>query len=140
MIRSLTLLFAVLCAFEARSETVVLERTIRANGIITMNDVRMIEETIPGMISDPLQVAGLEARRILYAGRPIRALDVGPPAIIERNQLVDLIFTSGPLTIATEGRSLGRGSIGERVKVLNLSSRKTVSGKVQKDGRIYVGP
>ncbi|MEM9434361.1 MAG: flagellar basal body P-ring formation chaperone FlgA [Pseudomonadota bacterium] len=122
------------------AETVVLERTVRAHGIITMDDLRLIDQTIPGTISDPNQIAGLEARSILYAGRPIRKGDVGPPAVIERNQLVELVFSSGTLVIATEGRSLARASIGERVKALNLASRSTVTGVVDDFGRIVVGP
>lgn len=71
-------------------------------------------------------------------GRPLRPGDIGPPAIIERNDLVTLIFRQGGLTIAAEGRSLGRGSVGEAVRVMNLSSRTTVTGRVKQDGSVEV--
>ena len=49
-----------------------------------------------------------------------------------------LVFLKGGLRIATEGRALGRGSEGEIIRVMNLSSRTTVSGRIQSDGSIEV--
>lgn len=59
-------------------------------------------------------------------------------AIIERNDLVTLIFRQGVLTIAAEGRALGRGAAGEAVRVMNLSSRTTVTGRIKQDGSVEV--
>ncbi|HAW49029.1 MAG TPA: flagella basal body P-ring formation protein FlgA, partial [Roseovarius sp.] len=81
---------------------------------------------------------GQEARVALYEGRPVRPGDVGPPAVIERNQVVPLIYLRGGLEIMTEGRSLDRAGIGDHVRVMNLASRATVSGRVTASGRILV--
>jgi len=78
---------------------------------------------------------------VLYAGRPIRPGDVGPPALIERNQIVTLHYRSGPLTIAAEARALGRAAAGEEVRVMNLASRSTVTGTVTETGGVVIrGP
>ena len=50
----------------------------------------------------------------IYAGRPVRPGDLGPPALVERNQLVPLVYQPGGLAISTEGRALGRGGGGRR--------------------------
>ena len=113
--------------------------TIRANTVITQSDLKVQDLTMTGVITDPLAIAGLEARRNLYAGRPIRPGDVGPPALIERNQIVTLKFRSGGLLIATEGRALARGGAGDALRVLNLSSRNTVTGRVTENGAVVVG-
>ena len=84
------------------------------------------------------EVAGLEARVALYPGRPVRAGDVGPPAVVERNQLVALVFDRGGLIIRTEGRVLDRAGVGDLVKVMNLTSRATLFGRVLADGTISV--
>ena len=42
--------------------------------------------------------------------------------------------------IVTEGRALDRAGIGERLRVLNLSSRTTVTATVQGAGLATVGP
>ncbi|MEM9126779.1 MAG: flagella basal body P-ring formation protein FlgA, partial [Pseudomonadota bacterium] len=43
-----------------------------------------------------------------------------------------------PLSITTEGRALGRGAAGDRIRVMNLSSRTTVTGLIRPDGQIEV--
>ncbi|KIC20646.1 flagellar basal body P-ring formation chaperone FlgA [Leisingera sp. ANG-Vp] len=113
-------------------------RTIRAKAIVTAEDLALKKGEIPGALSDPAEVIGQEARVALYAGRPLRAGDIGPPAIIERNDLVTLFFRQGGLTIAAEGRSLGRGAAGDAVRVMNLSSRTTVTGRIAEDGSVEV--
>ncbi|WP_458789562.1 flagellar basal body P-ring formation chaperone FlgA [Yoonia sp. MH D7] len=122
----------------AVADTVVAARTIPAQTIISPEDIVVREGTIAGGEADPLLFVGMESRVALYAGRPIRAADVGFPAVIERNQIVPLIFQNSGLRIATEGRSLGRAGPGEIVRVMNLESRTTVSARIGADGIAYV--
>ena len=124
----------------AGAETLVAARTIRAQELITAQDVALRDVEVAGALRDPQAAIGREARVALYAGRPIRQGDIGPPALIERNQIITLIYDRGGLQIATEGRSLSRAGVGELVKAMNLSSKKTVTGWVQPDGSIMVGP
>ena len=91
---------------------------------------------MPGALTHPLDVVGMETRVVLYADRPIRPGDIGPPSLVDRNQLVTLIFRQQGLNIATEARALGRGSEGDRIRVMNLSSRTTVSGRIDAAGRV----
>lgn len=129
---------AALCAPPAWADYLVPLRTIRAKAIVNPEDLALKKGEIHGALSNPSEVVGMEARVALYAGRPLRPGDVGPPAIIERNDLVTLIFRQGVLSIAAEGRALGRGSAGEAVRVMNLSSRTTVTGRVKEDGSVEV--
>lgn len=120
------------------AEVIVPVRTIRAMEIISAEDIIVKPAVIGGAFSNPSEVVGNEARNILYAGRPIRPGDIGPPAIVNRNDIVTLVFLRGPLRIATEGRALGRGAAGETVRVINMSSRMTVTGKILANGSIEV--
>jgi flagellar basal body P-ring formation protein FlgA len=76
----------------------------------------------------------------LYAGRPIPLSALGPPALVERNQVVTLVFQRGGLEIRAEGRALGRGGEGDTIRIMNLASRNTVTGWVTGDGLIHVAP
>ena len=136
--RVLAAISLVCAALPAAAETVVPVRTIRAQEVISPLDLQLRGTDIAGAFTDIEQVAGLEARVALYPGRPVRLTDVGPPAVIERNQVVPLIYASGGLMIRTEGRALDRAGVGDWVKVMNLASRSTVMGKVQPDGSISV--
>lgn len=133
------LLSFLLClAMPAWAEILVPARTIRAKQIISAEDVLLKTATVDGAIADLADVVGQEARVALYPGRPIRFGDVGPPAIVGRNDLVTLIFDRGGLSISTEGRALGRGSEGDVIRAMNLTSRSTVTGRIRSDGAIEV--
>lgn len=128
---------AALPALPARADRVEPVRVIRPQEIIATEDV--ILRTGPQTVGMALnEVIGREARVALYPGRPIRAGDIGTPAVVERNQLVPLVYMRGGLRIETEGRALSRAGPGDYVRVMNLSSRATVVGRVTASGRIEV--
>lgn len=133
------LIGAVLLAQPAFGDSVVATRTIRAQAVIGPDDVTVVDADVPGALSDPAQALGQEARVAIYAGKPVRLSDLGAPALIERNQVVTLIYLAGGLAITTEGRALARGSEGELIRAINLASRATVSGRVGPDGAVHVG-
>jgi len=137
MIRAL-LLFLALAPGAAWADSVVAARTIRSQAILTPADVTMVSADLTGALSDPDSVIGMEARVVLYAGRPIRPADIGPPAIVERNQIVMVYYRHGALHIMMEGRTLARAGVGDRLRVMNLESRNTVTGTVAEDGSIVV--
>ncbi|MGB7262948.1 MAG: flagellar basal body P-ring formation chaperone FlgA [Albidovulum sp.] len=134
-------LIAIICAglaFPAGAETLIAARTLRAQTVLAADDFTAASGAIPGMASDPADVIGLETRVAIYQGRPIRTADLGPPAIIVRNQNVILAYVSGPLLIQAEGRALGRAGVGDQVRVMNIASRATVFGTVAADGSVQV--
>ncbi|SEL54384.1 flagella basal body P-ring formation protein FlgA [Roseovarius azorensis] len=119
------------------ADRIVAARTIRAQEIIAAEDLLLEPGTGRGSVT--LQdLIGKEALVSLYPGRPVRAADVGPPALIDRNQIVSLIYLRGGLRIMTEGRALARAGMGEYVRVMNLASRATIVGRVTADGQVLV--
>ena len=75
----------------ALADTVVAAHTLRAQTIVTAADLAFEPGEIAGGTSDPNELIGMETRVAIYAGRPVRPGDVGPPAIIERNQIIPLL-------------------------------------------------
>ena len=133
-------LFLVLAlSVPAAAESLVATRTIRAKSLVAPEDLALVSAELPGALSDPSQAIGLEARVSIYAGKPVRPGDLGPPTLVQRNQLVTLVYLSGGLAISTEGRALARGSEGDEIQVMNLGSRNTIKGRVGPDGAVYVG-
>ncbi|WP_333816089.1 flagellar basal body P-ring formation chaperone FlgA [Tabrizicola sp.] len=126
-------------AAPASADALVATRTIRARTLVAAEDLTLVAAEIPGALSDPRQAVGLEARVAIYAGKPLRPGDLGPPTLVERNQLVTLVYLSGGLAISAEGRALAQGSEGDAVRVMNLGSRNTVTGRIGPDGTVYVG-
>ncbi|MBA3326108.1 MAG: flagellar basal body P-ring formation protein FlgA [Rhodobacteraceae bacterium] len=137
MLRALAL--ALLAAHPALASSVVPVRAIRAKTVVSAADVELVPEDAPGALAAIEEAVGLEARVTLYPGRPIHAAQLGPPAVVERNQLVRMVFLRGALAISAEGRTLDRGGVGERIRVMNLGSRQIVTGAIADDGSIEVG-
>ncbi|GGX38381.1 flagella basal body P-ring formation protein FlgA [Tateyamaria omphalii] len=132
------LIISCLVAASASADTVVPTRTLRPGTLISAADLTVLNEAEAGMFEHVADVIGQEARTALYAGRPIPFDAIGAPAIVNRNQIVPLFFNAGGLSIATEGRALERGGVGDRVRVMNLSSRSSLFGFVQEDGSVKV--
>lgn len=137
--RALCLLLALTPAM-ACAESIVAARTIRAHSVLTAEDISLVPEALPGAVSDPAAIIGLEARVTLYQGRAIRPDQLGPSASVDRNQLVTLAYRSAGITILAEGRALARGGTGDVIRVMNNSSRTTVSGVIAPDGSVMVQP
>jgi flagella basal body P-ring formation protein FlgA len=136
MIRTVTVMLLIttpICA-----DTVLAARTIPAQTTILPEDLIVNSRTISGGVSDPQEIIGMEARVALYAGRPIRAGDIGFPAVVERNQIIALHYNQHGLAISTEGRALGRAGPGDVIRVMNISSRSTVTAQIGADGAAYV--
>ncbi|HEY0213102.1 MAG TPA: flagellar basal body P-ring formation chaperone FlgA [Paenirhodobacter sp.] len=120
------------------AQTVVAARVIKARTIIASEDLKLVPEAISGGVSDPAFIVGNETRVAVYAGQPIRSEDVGPPTVIDRNARVTIAYQKGGLTILAEGRALGRGGIGDTIRVMNTGSKLTVTATIAEDGIAYV--
>lgn len=125
------LVVLLLLAAPVQAEVVLAARTLRAGTPITAADIVVSPDAAPlGAASQPDQAIGQEARVTLYAGRPIPLSGLAPPALVERNQLVTLIFRRGGLDIRADGRALGRGAAGDEIRIMNLGSRSTIFGTI----------
>jgi flagella basal body P-ring formation protein FlgA len=133
------LALALALAFPARADVLLAARTLRAGTAITAADVVLSSDRAPlGAASHPDEAIGQEARVTLYSGRPIPLASLGPPALVDRNQVVTLLFRQGGLDIRAEGRALGRGAEGDEIRIMNLGSRSTVFGTVAGPGLVIV--
>lgn len=122
----------------AEAGTVVPVRPIRGQTVLSAADLALEPAETPGAVASIEEAIGKEAKVTLYTGRPILAAQLGAPALVERNQLVRMTYAEGPLSITTEGRALDRAGVGEEVRVMNLTSRQVVTGRVTASGGVVV--
>jgi|GEM_PF-2828704 len=134
-------LAAVLLALAAAAPAAAAEtlyraaRTIAAGSTVAAED--LVPRPAPGAGFTPV---GQTARITIFAGRPVRAADLGPPVLVARNQAVLMRYSAGALTIEDLGRALEPGAAGERIRALNLGSKAVVTGVVAPDGTLRLGP
>ena len=137
--RALVLLFALTPQL-ALADSLIAARTLQARSVLVAEDMMLVAADLPGALTSTELAVGQETRVAIYAGRPILAAALGPAALVERNQNVLLIYQSAGLSMSTEGRALDRGAEGDRIKVMNLTSKTTVTGVIGPGGVVRVGP
>lgn len=110
-------------------------RTLPVGAILGPADL-VIAEGTPA--SEAGAVIGLQTRVIIYAGRAVTPAQLGPPMLVDRNQIVTLSYDAGALSIRAEGRALSAGAAGDVIRVMNLTSRQTVTATIRPDGILTV--
>jgi flagella basal body P-ring formation protein FlgA len=84
------------------------------------------------------RTVGMQARRQLRAGQPIRNADLARPDLVQRDQSVTLIYEATGLYLTLRGKALESGTEGDVVNVMNLHSKRTVSGTVTGRGQVSI--
>src|ERR1700742_4736607 len=77
-------------------------------------------------------------RRQMRSGAPLRMADLAKPDLVQRDQAVTIIFQTAGLYLTTRGKALDNGTEGDVVSVLNIQSKRTVTGTVTGRGQITI--
>lgn len=127
-------------AEEQTVEVAVLTAAVKAGEIISAGnlEIQAIDARRARGALGMAEIVGLEARRPLTAGSPIRAHDLRQPNLIKKGQAVTMVVSHGNLTIAAKGKALEDGAKGSIVRVQNLSSNQIIQGEVAASGVVTV--
>jgi flagella basal body P-ring formation protein FlgA len=82
----------------------------------------------------------MQARRQLRAGQAIKTADLAKPDLVQRDQNVTLIYEAPGLYLTMRGKALDNGTEGDAVSVMNLQSKRTVTGTVTGRGQVSITP
>lgn len=122
-------------------EAAVLARNVERNEVLKSSDVvverRPKAETGPDVAARDRAV-GMQARRQLRAGQALKTADLAKPDLVQRDQNVTLIYESPGLYLTVRGKAMEGGTEGDVVNVLNLQSKRTVSGVVTGRGLVSI--
>jgi flagella basal body P-ring formation protein FlgA len=77
-------------------------------------------------------------RRAIRTGQALKVGDLAKPDLVQREQGVTLIFQTPGLYLTMRGKSLDNGTEGDVVNVLNLQSKRTVTGTVVGRGQVAI--
>ena len=129
-----------LCLFTAPafSDIAIVTRNIRPGEVLQATDVLMVRGEALDAYNSVEKIVGTEAKVALFAGRAILKGQLAAAASVQRNQIVELIFELNGLSMTTEGRALGRGSVGQRIRVMNLASKTSIFGTIEDNGSVRV--
>jgi flagella basal body P-ring formation protein FlgA len=124
-------------------EAAVLARNVERNDILKSSDV-VVERRPKAEVGTDAAVrdraVGMQARRQLRAGQAIKTADLARPDLVQRDQNVTLIYEAPGLYLTMRGKALDNGTEGDVVSVMNLQSKRTVSGTVIGRGQVSITP
>jgi flagellar basal body P-ring formation protein FlgA len=122
-------------------EAAVLVRNIDRNELLKASDVvveRRPKAEIGGDAAARSRVIGMQARHQLRAGQALKVADLVKPDLVQRDQTVTLIYEAAGLYLTIRGKALDGGTEGDVVSVLNLQSKRTVTGTVIGRGQVSI--
>jgi flagellar basal body P-ring formation protein FlgA len=122
-------------------EAAVLARGVERNEVIKSSDVvveRRPKAEVGGDVVGRDRAVGMQARKQLRAGQALKVADLAKPDLVQRDQSVTLIYEAVGLYLTIRGKALEGGTEGDVVSVLNLQSKRTVSGVVVGRGQVSI--
>jgi len=122
-------------------EAAVLTRNVDRSDMLKSADVVIERRTKAEAGNDAAsreQALGMQMRRPMRAGQPLRSADLVKPDLVQRDQSVTVIYETPGLYLTTRGKALDNGTEGDVVNVLNLQSKRTVTGIVSGRGQVTI--
>ena len=122
-------------------EAAVLTRAVERNEILKSSDItveRRPKAEVGNDIATREHSIGMQARKQLRAGQALKAIDLGKPDMVSRDQSVTLIYETPGLYLTGRGKAVESGTEGDVVNVVNLQSKRTIQGVVIGPGQVSV--
>lgn len=119
----------------------VLVRPVERGEMLSVADFEQLPRA-PGLAIGAVAAktaAGRELVRALPAGAIVRASDTVAPRLVRRGEPVSISLRSRGLVIATAGRALSAGGMGELVRVVAIATNRTFDGVVEGSGAVRLG-
>ncbi len=127
---------------EVLTEVVVTKRPIGRYKMITEDDIclqkRDMSNLSSNIITNSEDVLGKRAKRAINAKTVLRADLVEFPFLVRRGDIVSIIAESDSLRITALGEVKEKGRKGQRIRVINLDSKKGIYARVLDSNTVVV--
>jgi flagellar basal body P-ring formation protein FlgA len=118
----------------------VLDHAVAKGDLLAVSD--FVSQEMPAVQAQAAprlkEIVGMEAVRPLAAGTLVRTSDLIRPQLVRRGEPVTIALREGGLSITTAGRALGSGAAGDFVRIVSLSTNRTLDGIVESTGIVRV--
>ena len=119
---------------------VVPAHDIQRGDVIADSDLSYVAVTaLPptsGIVTSMNELDGMQTRRMLRAGEPVRTDDVRRPILIAKGSTVTMTFDAPGVTLTAIGKAMSEGGMGETVTILNPVSYRQVTAIVTGSGQV----
>ncbi|WP_092115412.1 flagellar basal body P-ring formation chaperone FlgA [Bradyrhizobium erythrophlei] len=122
-------------------DAAVLTRNVERGDVLKASDV-VVERRPKAEIGNDAAVrdgaVGMQMRRQIRAGQALRTADMAKPDLVTRDQNVTLVYHTSGLYLTIRGKAMDGGAEGDVVNVMNLQSKRAVSGVVTGRGEVSI--
>lgn len=122
-------------------EAAILTRSVERGDVLKASDV-IVERRPKAEVGNDAAIrdsaVGMQVRRQIGAGRALRVPDLVKPDLVTRDQNVTLIYQNGGLYLTIRGKAMDGGAEGDVVSVMNLQTKRTISGVVSGRGQVTI--
>lgn len=127
---------------EQYADVAIVSRSMQRGSIISTDDVVLSRQNVAqvgkGYLRDPQRAVGLQLKRPLQSGQPLRLSHLKEPQIVKRGDKVILEAGNKSINVVTIGHALNAGQLGEQIKVRNEKSQRVVDATVVAPGKVRV--
>jgi flagella basal body P-ring formation protein FlgA len=123
---------------------VTASRTLERGTVVTPQDVEIERRPKNAARNDSLSdvsiAIGMEVRRSVRDGQPLRAADLVQPTLVKSGSTVTIILKTRGLTLTASAQALGDGKTGESIQVMNVQSKRVLQAVVTGRDEVTVQP
>lgn len=120
----------------------VLNHALGAGTTVQDADLQWIsvrtDRLIGNVITDARQLVGMTTKRPLRTNQMLRGSDLVMTPAIHKNSLVTLALQSGQMSLTVTGKALEDAAIGQAIRVVNVNSKKELTGIVRDASTIVI--
>jgi flagella basal body P-ring formation protein FlgA len=121
---------------------VVLRRPVERGAILGADDLeieqRLLAGSSEGALREVADAVGKQARVSIGGGRPLTLQMLSSPPVVRRGDAVRLVIETPEMRLSVPGEALESGGAGERVRVINPTSKRELAGQVIANGVVSV--
>ena len=119
-------------------------RRVQPAEVLRADDFRPLRVRAASLRGDVVRAvedaAGMTPRNPLAAGQPVRMAELSRPVAVRKGANVQMTLTGGGLALVAQAVALEAGAPGERVRVLNPTSRAVLEATVIGPDGVRVSP
>jgi flagella basal body P-ring formation protein FlgA len=127
---------------EIADRVVVTRRALARGHVLTEEDLTYSARDRAASPADAARdlasLVGLRTKRGISGDQVVRHGDFEAIPVVERGDRVTLVLIQGPLLIQAAGLARETGASGEWIRVVNLDSKRELTGRVDREGRVHV--
>jgi flagellar basal body P-ring formation protein FlgA len=114
-------------------DAAVMTRNVDRGAVLKVSDIvveRRPKAEVGSDAATRAQAVGMQTRRPARAGEALRIADFSKPDLVQKDDNVVLIYQSAGIYLTVRGKAIDTGAEGDTVSVLNLQSKRTITGTV----------